>query len=73
MAIIKCFEDIEVWQLEKVLENKTFKLCNIGSFVRDFDLKNKINSATDLVIDNIAKGFEIGGRKKYLNFLSVSK
>jgi four helix bundle protein len=73
MATIKCFEDIEAWQLARVLENNIFQLSNVGGFARDFDLKNQINSATGSVMDNIAEGFERGGRKEFLNFLSTAK
>jgi four helix bundle protein len=73
MATIKCFEDIEAWQLARVLENNIFQLSNVGGFARDFDLKNQINSATGSVMDNIAEGFERGGRKEFLIFYQLQK
>jgi four helix bundle protein len=49
------------------------KASSEGTFVRDYKLKDQINSASGSVMDNIAEGFGRGGRLEFVNFLSVTK
>lgn len=73
MATWKTFEDLEVWQRARQLSLEIYKLTIEGTFSRDFSLKNQINDASGSVMDNIAEGFERGGKNEFVNFLSYSK
>jgi four helix bundle protein len=73
MATINKFEDIESWQLARVLCDKinALILSNVGH--DNYALKNQIDRASGSIMDNIAEGFERGGTKEFIQFLSIAK
>jgi len=73
MATIQKFEDLEVWQKARVFAKQIFELTNSGLFAKDFELKNQINRSCGSIMDNIAEGFERGGKAEFINFLTISK
>ncbi|MBX2893819.1 MAG: four helix bundle protein [Cyclobacteriaceae bacterium] len=73
MATIKSFEDLEVWQKARVLANDVWNQTLTNSFSKDFSLRDQINRSSGSVMDNIAEGFERGGNKEFIQFLSYSK
>lgn len=73
MATVNSFEELEVWQLSRDLCNEIFKISEETGLVKDFSLKNQINSSSGSVMDNIAEGFERSGRTEFRQFLSISK
>lgn len=46
---------------------------NRGAFAKDFGLKDQIRRAAVSVLSNIAEGYERGGTKEFVQFLSVAK
>jgi four helix bundle protein len=73
MATFKCFEDIEAWQLARVLAKEIFFLMKSSSFANDFGLINQMRNSSGSIMDNIAEGFERGGNREFIQFLSISK
>ena len=73
MATIKTFEAIEAWQKARMLSKEIFELTQVGSFARDFGLRDQINRSSGSIMDNIAEGFERGGTKEFIQFLSIAR
>ncbi len=73
MAEIKKFEDIAAWQKARILSKAIYERSNLKPFNLDFDLKSQIRRSSGSVMDNIAEGFERGGRLEFIQFLSISK
>jgi four helix bundle protein len=73
MASIERFEDIEAWKKARTLTREIYKITAVGAFARDFGLRNQICSAAVSSMSNIAEGFERGGNKEFVQFLSNAK
>jgi four helix bundle protein len=73
LATISRFEEIEVWQLARKLSKEIFSITKISSLNNDFELKKQIEKSSGSISDNIAEGFERGGNKEFVQFLSIAK
>jgi four helix bundle protein len=73
MATITRFEEIEAWQKARVLTQKIYEITGRGDFSRDFGLRDQIRRASVSSMSNIAEGFERGGNKEFIQFLSDAK
>lgn len=71
--IVTRFEDLEIWRLARDLYKLIFKLTSEGAFNHDFKFRDQIRASSGSVSDNIAEGFERGGNKEFIQFLSVAK
>jgi four helix bundle protein len=67
------FEDLEVWQEARVFARRVFEITHDLAFPKDFGYISQINNAAGSVMDNIAEGFERGGKKEFIQFLSIAK
>lgn len=73
MAVIKRFEDFEIWQLARELSKKAhFLIKNTEKISKDFSLQDQKKRSSRSVMDNIAEGFGRGGNKEFIMFLSIS-
>lgn len=73
MSTFQRFEEIEAWQKARDLTKKIYDITNRGNFARDFAFRDQIRRASVSVMANIAEGYERGGRKEFVQFLSVAK
>lgn len=73
MPAILRFEDLEVWQLARVLCNDIYEIAQNSDLKTDYKLYNQIDSSSGSIMDNIAEGFERNGNKEFIQFLSISK
>jgi len=71
--IIERFEDVVSWQKARLLTKTVYDSSKTGSFARDFSFRNQIRSASVSITSNIAEGFERGGDKEFVQFLSTAK
>lgn len=70
---VERFEDLEIWQEARTLSKVIFQLTNRKLFESDFKLKGQIKGSSGLTMDNIAEGFERGGNREFIQFLSIAK
>jgi 2-aminomuconate deaminase len=73
MGTIKKFEDLEIWQLSRVLSADIYELSNLKPLAQDFALKNQMLRSAGSIMDNIAEGFGRGSRLEFIQFLSIAK
>jgi len=73
MAKIERFEDLISWQKARELNRLIYKASNNGAFAKDFGLRDQLRRASVSVMSNIAEGFERGGDKEFIQFLSTAK
>ncbi len=73
MGKIKSFEDLKVWQLAREFAKEIYVTSNNGNFAKDFSHKDQINRSAGSIMDNIAEGFERGGKKELIQFLFIAK
>ncbi len=73
MATFHRFEEIEAWQLARQLTREVYAMTNLGTFAKDFGLRDQIRRAAVSVMSNIAEGFERRGNREFARFLSIAK
>lgn len=73
MATIERFEDLEVWKKARMLSKNIYAFTFKGPLSKDFELRGQIRSSSGSVMDNIAEGFERGGKAEFINFLIIAK
>ena len=73
MAKIENFEDIESWKIAREVTRQIYRVSSTGDFSRDYPLRDQIRRSAISIMSNIAEGFERGGDKEFLQFLSVAK
>jgi len=73
MAGIQKFEDIAARQKGRELTRQIYRLTAREKFRQDFTLKDQIKRAAISITSNIAEGFERGGNREFVQFLSIAK
>ncbi|MEM1043904.1 MAG: four helix bundle protein [Bacteroidota bacterium] len=73
MATLTSFEELESWKTARLLTQTVYNVSRCGDFARDFALRDQMRRASISVMSNIAEGFERGGTKEFINFLSIAR
>ena len=73
MGTFQNFEQIEAWKKARQLSRKIYQISGEGLFSKDFGLRDQIRRASVSIMSNIAEGLERGGRKEFVQFLSMAK
>jgi four helix bundle protein len=69
----RSFENIEVWQLARVLVKNVFAITTAEKLRRNFCLVNQIQRAALSVMNNVSEGFERQSNKEFIYFLKIAK
>lgn len=72
MGAINRLEDLEIWQLSRLLSKEIFDLTKNGKPAKDFAQKDQMNRSAGSIMDNIAEGFGRGSRLEFIQFLSIA-
>lgn len=67
---VERFEDLECWKAARELVGLVYALL---SGCRDFSFRDQIQRAAVSVMSNIAEGFDRGGNKEFLHFLTIAR
>jgi four helix bundle protein len=70
---IERFEDIEAWQLARVLTQAVYRLTKKAGFCKNFGLKDQIQEAAGSSMHNIAEGFDSETNAEFVRFLRYAK
>lgn len=70
---IERFEDIEAWQLARVLTQKVYRLTKKPDFSKDYGLKRQIQDAAGSSMHNTAEGFDAETNAEFIRFLRYAK
>jgi four helix bundle protein len=73
MATIEQFEEMVSWQRAREMNCLIYRATRSGAFAKDFGLRDQIRRASNSIMSNIAEGFERGGDKEFIQFLSNAK
>jgi four helix bundle protein len=73
MNKIERFEDVIAWQKARAMTKEVYAVTKVAPFTKDFGLKDQIQRSSVSTMANIAEGFERGGDKEFIQFLSNSK
>jgi four helix bundle protein len=73
MNRIEKFEDIIAWQKARLLTREVYQCTRMGAYAKDYGLKDQVQRASVSTMANVAEGFERGGDKEFIQFLSNSK
>ncbi|QIX62649.1 four helix bundle protein [Hymenobacter sp. BT18] len=73
MATIQCFEELEAWRKAREMAKAIYGISKKGELAWDFALRDQLRRAAGSVMDNIAEGFDRGGRGEFLQFLGIAK
>lgn len=73
MAGITRFEEIEAWKSARQLTNLIYRLSDMGTFAKDYGLKDQIRRASVSAMSNIAEGFESRTDTQFINYLGHAK
>ena len=69
----KQFEDLDVWQKAREITRLIYQISSDPMFAKDFGLKDQIRRSSVSILSNISEGFERGGNKEFIQFLSYAK
>jgi four helix bundle protein len=69
----KRFEDLEVWQLARVLVKETYELTGQEKIRKHYSVSDQIQRAALSVMNNIAEGYERQSVKELTFMLNIAK
>jgi four helix bundle protein len=72
VATIEKFEDLEIWQLARIIYNKISPIVERLRIRREYKFSDQMKSSSGSAMDNIAEGFGRASRLEFINSLGIS-
>ncbi|MBX9579605.1 MAG: four helix bundle protein [Gemmataceae bacterium] len=73
MATVHRFEELTAFKKARELNRRVYRVTRDGPLAKDYGLCDQLRRSSVSVMSNIAEGFERGGRKEFIQFLSTAK
>jgi four helix bundle protein len=73
MALVKRFEDLHAWQEARKLTSNIYRQTNVGSFAKDYGLKDQIQRAAVSSMSNTAEEFDCESKAEFARFLGIAR
>ena len=73
MATVHQFEELEVWQLARMLCQRIYPLTFEDPIAKDFRFKDQIRGTSGSIMNNIAEGFDRGSKHEFIHSLTTAK
>ena len=73
MGTVRNFEELNIWKKARILCISIYRITKILPLAKDSSLINQMIRSSGSVMDNIAEGFEPGGKKEFIQFLYITK
>jgi len=70
---VKTFEELDIWKDARALSKIVFELSENIESSKDIRFISQIRSSAGSIMDNIAEGFDRGGNREFVQFLSIAK
>jgi four helix bundle protein len=67
------FEDLIAWRKARELTRTVYRMTSLGSFSKDFALRDQARRAAVSIMSNLAEGFERTTRSEFHQFLNIAK
>jgi len=72
MSRNESFENLVVWKKAMDLVAKVYRLYQQSPLSKDWGIRDQLQRAAVSIPANIAEGYERGGRKEYIRYLTIS-
>ena len=72
MATFKRFEEILAWQKARSATKLVYQFTGVGTFSKDFGLRDQIRRSSVSIMANIAEGYGRRSDKEFSNFLNIA-
>ena len=66
-------EDLEIWQLSFALAQRVYDVSEVGTFARDFGMRDQIRRASVSSMSNSAEGHARVSKKEFARFLDIAR
>ena len=73
MGTVKEFTELEVWKMARTYCVHLNSHFTKSTWSSQYALKNQLDRSSGSIMDNIAEGFDRGGNKEFMQFLSIAK
>ena len=70
---INQFEEIEGWQMARLVCQEIYTITAETDLGSDFSLNDQMLRSSGSIMDNIAEGFDAGSNREFVRFLHYSK